>query len=996
MTVNTNVKEFQVFHHLLTMGRPDYTPFYFVLKPSSKQPLPERGSWKEAKVTYEEACAWMRNGYNIAIAGTDRDPLVIIDVDVEGAITDIKATLSVRTRKRTGRHYFYFTSDPRCKVNVPTAEHLGEVRSNWQYVVVTGSYVRTDVSKLETPPPETQMNLLGMYTIEDDTPVATIIFEEIPALFRKTIEENKVVPPKEETRKREAEGPQSRLWTLTIEDVIGEHPASNFASPFHDSETGGNTTVSNGLMHCWRHGVSLTPLQALVVKAGLSDCTTAGDGHKGTAVGPSKLDFKDKALVLKVWDYAKANGIVPQDDIHPFGEDKAKKGRRKKEDEEPAKPMTALRFVNGKVYRQVKTDDGKEFFEVYHKDTGEITKTGEIPETNEIPTKDLKGITFPRRHAPYGTPLLLYERLKERINYLSSQSGHKNAVFCLWLMYHGCIPAKHRHNLQIIPMGPAGTGKGRYVEIAKYLGDRARVTTDPTLATAYRLNAMLNGGVDILDEMPEEAEHIEAYVRARYDPHNVQQRILDPHSTTDIAGFEIAGPTLVTRRRAFHDDANTDRGIIIKCEKPIAKVPLEVIEHEPDRELQDQLAMFWSEHYSDQVKMLPTELELMYDPLVDEVDCRLRLAATYLMKLAKLIGPKAEKDLEGFVEEQEVSRKELKATTPEGLAIRAVWDTIMENIDGHKHYTQTKDGQRTQVTDTLSSESKQGKTLIYLTRTEDGHERDEKKTKLIGISWTMIGNKAGLSREEPGALLQPYTVSREWAGGKHSRIRTIGFNIPNLDNAFRTFLPDYDPSWASRLNNGFDEQVTLDQTPPSSPPASPPSAIESTMGERVASEASVALISTSQSSIVQSSKGGGGGRASEASRDIIGYETPVASPGPSAATSVMAAAEIVREEEDLAKILKDLQGKYCVEEYEYQVEIVSWIIKTMLDAKAQGDPVSAFILRGEGRRQYAQYEDFIVRTVDSGFAELEALTTRILALKKAKAKADPRGDRRAD
>ena len=973
--MNTKVDTFQLFHHLLTTGRPDYTPFYFVLQPGSKQPLGERGSWKEAPVTFEEACAWMRADYNIAIAGTDRDPLVVVDVDKEGAISDVKPTLCVRTRKRTGRHYFYFTNDPRCKVNIPSPEHVGEVRANWQYVVAAGSYVRTEVSKLETPPPEDQEKYLGMYTIEEDLTVSTITYEELPEVFRRATESQKQTAPRE-AKKREQEGPESKLWSLTIEDVIGEHPSTNFPSPFHESETGGNTTVSNGLLHCWRHSVSMTPLQALAVKAGILDCTAAGDGHKGTIVGPSVIDFKDKKFMLQLWEFAKKNAIVPEDDPHPFGEDKSKKGRKKKEDEEPEKPMTALRFVNNKVYRQIKTDDGKTCFAVYHKDTGELTTAKEVPETNEVPTKALKGITFPRRLAPYGDPLLLFKRLKDRVNYLSSQTGHKNAVFALWIMYHGCIPARHRHNLQIIPMGPAGTGKGRYVEIAKFLGDRARVTTDPTLATSYRLNALLNGGLDILDEMPEEADHIEAYVRARYDPHNVQQRILDPHSTTDIAGFEIAGPTLVTRRRAFHDDANTDRGIIIKCEKPHTKVPLEVIDHEPDRELQDQLGMFWSTFYNDQEKLLPTELELTYDPSVDSVDCRLRLAATYLGKIAKLIGPEAEGDLQGFVEEQESLRKELKGTTPEGLVIRAVWEIISENIDGHKHFVQAKDGEKTAVMDTLTCDHVAGKCVVYLTRTVEGHEYDEKKTKLLGISWAMIGNKAGLRREEPGALLQPYSVTRENAGDKHNRIRTIGFKIESMDMAFRTFLPDYDPAWKMRLGNGFDtEQYTLDRGPPSTPPADRLSSqVVLSDGASVASSAPLppSLPEAKSSEVFQSS--GVELSVSGANEALVG----------SAPTSAAPSIDLAAEEAALAAKLQQLQDQLCPGSLDAEVDVLSWMIQSMLDARARGDPTSAYLLRSDGRKKFPSQEDVLVKLVDTGFVEVSAFADRLYALKKAK------------
>lgn len=952
---STNVDEFRLFHQLLTASRPDYKPFYFILKPGGKEPLGERGPWKEASVTFEEACDWMKAGYNIAIAGTDHDPLVIIDIDKEGVVDDVKPTLCVRTRKRTGRHFFYFTNDTRCKINVPTAEHVGEMRALWQYVVATGSYVRTDLTKLEAQPPEDQLPSLGSYTIEKDIAVATITYDELPLVFRKTIAEQGAQPQtKREPKKWDREGPQSKLWSLSIEDVIGNHPDTNFASPFHGSEGGSNTSVSNGLLHCWRHSVSLTPLQALVVKAGILDCTTAGDGHAGSAIGPSVIDFKDKDFVLRIWDYAKKNQIIPANDVHPFGEDLPKKKKKKGEKEEQ-KPQTALRMVGTKIYRQIRDEAGKNVFAVFDQVTGEISLAELILETNEIPTQSLKGVTFPRRLAPYGSPLLLYQRLKARVTYASDQIGHKNAVFCLWLMYHGCIPPRKRHNLQVIPMGPAGTGKGRYVELAKFLGDRARVTTDPTLATSYRLNAMLNGGLDILDEMPEDAEHIEAYVRGRYDPFNVQQRILDPHSTTDIAGFEIAGPTLVTRRRAFHDDANTDRGVIIKCDKPKGKVPLELINHEPDLELQDQLALFWSEHYGDEKRLLPTEEELMYNGAIggDTVDCRLKLAAIYLNKLAGVVGEEATKDLEGFVEEQEIMRKELKSTSPEGMAVRAVWDIINEHATGYSHTLETKGGDRIPVVDTLACDHRGEKLdVIYIKRITEG-ERDA-KVKLRGISWQMISYRASLTREQPNALLQPYSVSRQMAGDASNRVKTIGFNTSELDSAFRTFIPDYRSDWTDALNNGHTTQERLDQIPPSTPPPddmTPPT-----------------------------------DRPPEApGAPTPSIEMPSAPMTPPMANT-LPSERIDAPAPDYVQLkIAEVQTKLCPDGTEVEVNILEWMIKAIIERLSEGDRPSSFMLRQEGRRMFPDSENTVIRIVDTGFAEVQTVGEMIYRIRKQKA-----------
>ena len=93
----------------------------------------------------------MREGFNIGIAGTDKDNLCIVDIDNLEAVGGAKTTLTVKSRKQIGRHCFYFTKDEpsqgegaifnnSAKQNIAT-EYAGEVRSNWQYVVCSGSFV---------------------------------------------------------------------------------------------------------------------------------------------------------------------------------------------------------------------------------------------------------------------------------------------------------------------------------------------------------------------------------------------------------------------------------------------------------------------------------------------------------------------------------------------------------------------------------------------------------------------------------------------------------------------------------------------------------------------------------------------------------------------------------------------------------------------------------------------------------------------------------------
>ena len=469
----------------------------------------------------------------------------------------------------------------------------------------------------------------------------------------------------------------------------------------------------------------------------------------------------------------------------------------------------ALRKVGSKVYRQVQGDGKVPLFAWYDQATGETGAANRIPETGEWPVENLTGVRIPRKLMPYGTPLELYCKLKRRTGYASSQSGHKNAIFCLYMMEHGCVPSQSRKNPQLDCMGPSGSGKGRFRDLAIYWGDRARVTTDPKVATSYRLNTLLNGGLEVFDEQLDENEDVERYIRAKFDPEAAEQRLLDPHSKTEIAGFDVAGPCMNLRRRGFADDANTDRGLLIECEKPTGRIPLELLDRYEDLDIQDQLALWWSEHYGDP-QLLPTEAELMYDPEEVSTDCRLRLIELYLMKLAKLIGQEAVDDLQGFVAEQEKIRKKLKAETEEGQIIRAVWDILHKYAPGCKEEWTSKNGDRHCAVSTLSVDWMGNKAVLYLTSTPDGDDaHDERKIRFRAINKTMIGNRAGRTREQPNSVLQPYSVSFEMVTAQ--RIRTVAFRVDSMDNAFRTFLPDYDPDWVARcgLKREQSEQTRL-------------------------------------------------------------------------------------------------------------------------------------------------------------------------------------------
>lgn len=311
--------EFKKFHKLLTQDI-TWKPWYFKLG-KDKDPL-EDTAWKQLpiKMSGRQAFQWMKAGFNVGIAATNMDPLVIIDIDDIGVTPDdvMLPTLSTTSRKRLGRHYFYLTEDPKCKHNTSTDDG-GEMRCVWEYVVAPGSYVKTS-DKLIDVMPKSEKKYAGYYTLLNKVSPVYITFDNIPNIFKKSIAEESVKKPaKNNTKIMSA----SALFSLTIHDIINvPDKKKRFASPIHGSETGKNssvddTSVDGGWYICWRHNVSHSALSLLAVMSGMAECRAAGWGHETSNAGPSTIDFKDGETIYKLWKFAKSQGFIPDDDKIP-------------------------------------------------------------------------------------------------------------------------------------------------------------------------------------------------------------------------------------------------------------------------------------------------------------------------------------------------------------------------------------------------------------------------------------------------------------------------------------------------------------------------------------------------------------------------------------------------------------------------------------------------------------------------------------------------------
>ena len=300
-----------------------FYPFYFPLEPNGKEPL-EGKSWKFNQKTLQEACFLMKKGHNIGICATEKTRLCIVDRDDLTQVPDIKQTLQVTSRKRIGKHNYYFTVEGTAKKNIATRD-AGEVRACWQYVLTPGFFVPCSEEEINRMP-EHEKPLAGRYTIDNNLPATEITFDELPDAYKARYEEirnDEIQAVIRNINKKPAGANKggkfrSALWDLDITDVSGVRDTGGryipMPSEIHGSETGHNCKVFEGLMHCWRHSNCHNGFSYLCMLAGIASCERAGLPHGGRGFG---IDSQDGETVLRVWKYAKERGLIPENDPIP-------------------------------------------------------------------------------------------------------------------------------------------------------------------------------------------------------------------------------------------------------------------------------------------------------------------------------------------------------------------------------------------------------------------------------------------------------------------------------------------------------------------------------------------------------------------------------------------------------------------------------------------------------------------------------------------------------
>lgn len=334
---STKPDEFEKFVEKIEETAPDgYTPWFFPVQKKSKAPgVGKNISWKSEKsrLTKEEALERFKSGKNVGISGRENDKLILVDIDDPTIEDDLKPTLKIRSRSRTGTHAIYWadSEDPILPANIPTDK--GEVRSEDQYVVAPGSYVPCTDEELaekvrDGEITESQAQKIkedenrGVYTVDNNHEISTIEFDELPKVFQEhylDAQKKKRQQSDREEFEPDDTSNSSALFDLDITNVCPTEFDKRVPHPTHGSPTTEMNWLvdsSRGIGHCWRHLVSLNAIQYLCVEAGYLTCQNAGTPHHNGGGGPSAVIDNDEAIWV-AWKYAKEQGYIPGEDPAP-------------------------------------------------------------------------------------------------------------------------------------------------------------------------------------------------------------------------------------------------------------------------------------------------------------------------------------------------------------------------------------------------------------------------------------------------------------------------------------------------------------------------------------------------------------------------------------------------------------------------------------------------------------------------------------------------------
>jgi hypothetical protein len=326
-TPKTSTVEFDRFMLRISEAFPKDEIILIALNANSKAPM-SKILWEKNPVRPEAARNLSRLGTNLGIVASENNSLVLVDADCPELIGEMPPTLTIKSRMRTHEHYVYKSRDLSAKLNINT--EIGGIRSNMEYVVTPGSFVPVSKEELRCIPKEEQL-FAGQYTIANDLPVADLIYDDLPIIFKNAIEEKHMRMLSAEERQRDREEAmekdeyrrgKSALNYLTFFDILPNAPfgGGRFEAPegLHDtpSATGNNASVSpdGRLYTCWRCGAVMNPYTYLAVLAGIGTCAEMGAEFGNHCMG---LDSSSDETKFKIWQKAREMELLPDEDSLP-------------------------------------------------------------------------------------------------------------------------------------------------------------------------------------------------------------------------------------------------------------------------------------------------------------------------------------------------------------------------------------------------------------------------------------------------------------------------------------------------------------------------------------------------------------------------------------------------------------------------------------------------------------------------------------------------------
>jgi hypothetical protein len=272
--------------------------------------LQARASWKapHAQMTLDQCVERLKEGGNIGFAARANDPIILLDLDDE-SVPDIKETLALQSRRRRGRHRIGLAGDDKIKTNINTG-NMGELRSLDEYIVAPGSYVpltQESINKL----PEDQKALAGCYTVEKVAPLATLVYDDLPACFKEANDElvKNATQTKVNTFNPSHEF-HSKIFDIKVGDFIDINQPRD-THPAHGSDTGANFSSDGNTCICWRHNMAHNAIHLLAVLSGKYECQSVGKKLKGKSIPI------DDGQIFWAWHEAKKREIIPDDDPVP-------------------------------------------------------------------------------------------------------------------------------------------------------------------------------------------------------------------------------------------------------------------------------------------------------------------------------------------------------------------------------------------------------------------------------------------------------------------------------------------------------------------------------------------------------------------------------------------------------------------------------------------------------------------------------------------------------